>query len=286
MLTKGEKYPVLDHGHVIYVDHMGDDMDIVDAARVSYDGKGKSSDRDLLRYLMRNRHTSPFEMCEIKIIVKCPIFVARQWVRHRTASMNEVSARYTQLPKENYLPKHEDINIQSTDNKQGRGQGKVAAQDEFYFSALDTYDVYERLLDQGVARELSRAVLPLSTYTEFVWKINLHNLMHFLNLRLDQHAQYEIRVYAEAIKELAMRLWPVTMEAFFDYMRDGVHLSRFEKDLLIYLSHRGGGIDEVLLIDLKKKYVQGGAMTEREWNEFVTKFRLDAKINAESENEK
>ncbi|MFP6772512.1 MAG: FAD-dependent thymidylate synthase [Alphaproteobacteria bacterium] len=237
--------PVLDQGFVRVVDYMGDDAAVVQAARVSY-GKGTrqvSEDRGLLRYLMRHRHTTPFEMCEIKFHVKLPVFVARQWIRHRTASINEYSARYSILNREFYIPEPEQLSAQSQDNRQGRGdvlQGEEAARvlDILREDSARNYADYQEMLNeddegnvidpnrQGLARELARMNLPLNIYTEWYWKCNLHNLLHFLSLRADAHAQYEIRVYADAMME-ALHAWvPLTAEAFEDYRMGGVHLSR------------------------------------------------------------
>lgn len=237
--------PVLDQGFVRVVDYMGDDAAVVQAARVSY-GKGTrqvSEDRGLLRYLMRHRHTTPFEMCEIKFHVKLPVFVARQWIRHRTASINEYSARYSILNREFYIPEPEQLSAQSQDNRQGRGgvlQGEEAARvlDILREDSARNYADYQEMLNeddegnvidpnrQGLARELARMNLPLNIYTEWYWKCNLHNLLHFLSLRADSHAQYEIRVYADAMME-ALHAWvPLTAEAFEDYRMGGVHLSR------------------------------------------------------------
>ncbi len=237
--------PVLDQGFVRVIDYMGDDGAVVQAARVSY-GRGTrqvSEDRGLLRYLMRHRHTTPFEMCEIKFHVKLPVFVARQWIRHRTASVNEYSARYSILNREFYMPAPDQLSTQSQDNRQGRGgvlQGEEAARvlDILREDAARNYADYQEMLNeddegnvidpkrQGLARELARMNLPLSIYTEWYWKCDLHNLLHFLSLRADPHAQYEIRVYADAMLE-ALRAWvPLTAEAFEDYRMGGVHLSR------------------------------------------------------------
>ena len=237
--------PILDHGFVRVVDYMGDDGAIVQAARVSY-GRGTrraSDDRGLIRYLMRNRHTSPFEMCEIKLHVKLPIFVARQWIRHRTANVNEYSARYSILDREFYVPSEDVIAAQSEVNRQGRGQklpvGESArVQELMRGDAQRVYDHYEELLNQGpgdepldptrgkLARELARINLSLNYYTQWYWKIDLHNLLNFLSLRVDHHAQYEIRVYAEAILERIIKPWvPLTHEAFCDYRLDGKMLS-------------------------------------------------------------
>lgn len=244
-------HPVLDHGFVAVKDYMGDDLSVLQMARMSYGKgtKGTSDDRALLRYLMRHLHTSPFEGCVIKLHVKLPIFVMRQWVRHRTASLNEYSARYSILPDEFYLPRPEDLAVQSTDNKQGRGQTLTLEQSAEVLrilreEALRSFGTYHQLLNAdedgktidedraGIARELARIGLPLSTYTQMYWQTNLHNLMHFLRLRADVHAQYEIRVYAEKILELMADWVPVTTEAFRDYQLEAERFSRMEVALL------------------------------------------------------
>ncbi len=230
----GDAIPVLDEGYVALLDVMGSDECIVDAARISYDRRGKTEDRALLRYLMRNRHTSPFEMGEMKFEVKMPIFVARQWVRHRTCSMNEMSARYTELPEEMFIP--ETVEMQSVDNKQGREEGSGldngVLRDIIYRANILAYSQYRILLKAGVTREIARGVLPLNIYTKFVWKMDLHNLMHFLKLRLHPHAQQEIRVYAEIMEKLVETCFPITYEAFVDYSRDAYLCSRMEMDVL------------------------------------------------------
>ena len=235
---------VLDHGFVRVVDYMGDDGAIVQAARVSY-GKGTRQNQDdagLIRYLMRHRHTTPFEMCEVKFHVKLPIFVARQWIRHRTANVNEYSARYSLLDREYYLPAPEQICTQSPANHQGRAKplGPEEAAEVLRIlrdDAEHTYANYQHMLNEdddgnpidsgrdGLARELARMNLTLNTYTQWYWKIDLHNLLHFLGLRADHHAQYEIRVYAEAILDLVRRWVPITCAAFEDYRMGGVQLS-------------------------------------------------------------
>jgi thymidylate synthase (FAD) len=236
--------PVLDQGFVRVVDYMGDDGAVVQAARVSY-GKGTrrvSEDRGLIRYLLRHRHTTPFEMCEIKYHVKLPIFVARQWIRHRTANVNEYSARYSILDREFYVPAPEHLATQSQANRQGRGEvleGEEAAR-AFRLLREDAeraHDHYEELLNQradgtiidesrsGLARELARMNLSLNFYTQWYWKIDLHNLLHFLSLRADRQAQYEIRAYAEVMLETVRRWLPLTCEAFEDYVRGGARLS-------------------------------------------------------------
>jgi thymidylate synthase (FAD) len=233
--------PVLDRGFVRVIDYMGDDAAIVQAARVSY-GRGTkqvSSDRGLINYLMRMRHTSPFEMCELKLHVKLPIFVARQWIRHRTASVNEYSARYSVLDDEFYLPAPEHLATQSTANRQGRAEvleepAAALALESIESNAAEAYTRYVALLNEGeaadpdragLARELARAVLPLNTYTQWYWKIDLHNLLHFVALRADPHAQYEIRAYAEMLLEIVRRWVPLTYDAFVDYRLEGASLS-------------------------------------------------------------
>ncbi|WP_119167658.1 FAD-dependent thymidylate synthase [Algihabitans albus] len=236
--------PVLDRGFVRVVDYMGDDAAVVQSARVSY-GRGTKSlrnDEGLLRYLLRHRHTTPFEMCEIKFHVKLPIFVARQWIRHRTANVNEYSARYSILDREFYTPAPEHLAAQSTANRQGRGdvlEGEEATEVLAWLrdDAEQAFGHYETMLNetpdgqprdpnrQGLARELARMTLPLSTYTQWYWKIDLHNLLHFLSLRADSHAQYEIRAYADAMLDVVRRWVPITYQAFQDYAVGGAQLS-------------------------------------------------------------
>ncbi|MFC0407501.1 FAD-dependent thymidylate synthase [Roseomonas elaeocarpi] len=235
---------VLDHGFVRVVDYMGDDAAVVQAARVSY-GRGTravSEDRGLIRYLLRHRHSTPFEMCELKLHVKLPIFVARQWIRHRMANVNEYSARYSVLDREFYIPSPEALAAQSSSNRQGRGdilQGEEAARvlDILRTDADRNYDHYVEMLNedeagqpvdpsrQGLARELARMNLTLNAYTQWYWKTDLHNLLNFLSLRADAHAQYEIRVYADAIMQ-AVEAWvPLCAEAFREYRLGAVTLS-------------------------------------------------------------
>jgi thymidylate synthase (FAD) len=236
--------PVLDHGFVRVIDYMGDDGAIVQAARVSY-GRGTrrvSEDASLIRYLMRHRHSTPFEMCEVKYHVKLPIFVARQWIRHRTANVNEYSARYSILDREFYLPAPEHLAAQSTANRQGRGEvlcGREAARVLALLreDATRNYDHYTEMLNedeagaardpgrQGLARELARINLTLSTYTQWYWKIDLHNLLQFLALRADAHAQYEIRAYAETMLATVKAWVPIAYQAFLDYRLGAVLLS-------------------------------------------------------------
>ena len=236
--------PVLDHGFVRVIDYMGDDAAVVQAARVSY-GRGTrkvSEDRNLIRYLMRHRHSTPFEMCEIKLHVKLPIFVARQWIRHRMANVNEYSARYSVLDREFYLPAPGQLAAQSASNRQGRGdvlEGEEAAAvlDILRDDATRTYDHYLHMLNEapdgstadrgrtGLARELARMNLTLNTYTQWYWKSDLHNLLNFLQLRADPHAQFEIRVYADAILDMVEAWVPDTFTAFRDYRLGAATLS-------------------------------------------------------------
>ncbi|THH35777.1 FAD-dependent thymidylate synthase [Aliishimia ponticola] len=229
-------FPVLDHGFVRVIDYMGDDAAICQAARVSY-GKGTKSvqnDEGLIRYLMRHWHSTPFEMCELKLHVKLPVFVARQWIRHRTANVNEYSARYSILDREFYIPAPEHLAAQSEVNNQGRGQaleGEEAARVLDYLKAdsMRAYDHYEEMIStegqQGLARELARMNLPANIYTQWYWKVDLHNLLHFLRLRADSHAQYEIRVYAEEMCKIVADWVPFAFKAFEDYRMGGATLS-------------------------------------------------------------
>ena len=229
-------YEVLDHGFVRVIDYMGDDNAIVQAARVSY-GQGTKKARDdagLIRYLMRHWHSTPFEMCEIKLHVKLPVFVARQWIRHRTANVNEYSARYSILDREFYIPDQDQLASQAQKNHQGRGELLTGREAEKVLEILKSdstraYDNYESMLSQdnqdGLARELARMNLPANIYTQWYWKTNLHNLFHFLRLRTDSHAQYEIRVYADEILRIVADWVPASFEAFSDYRIHGVQVS-------------------------------------------------------------
>ncbi|MCX8509765.1 MAG: FAD-dependent thymidylate synthase, partial [Rhodobacteraceae bacterium] len=234
-------HPVLDHGLIRVIDYMGDDAAITQAARVSY-GRGTravQNDEGLIRYLMRHWHSTPFEMCEVKFHVKLPVFVARQWIRHRTANVNEYSARYSILDREFYIPEPDQLAAQSTINNQGRGetlQGAEAARvlDLLREDAMRSYDHYEAMLSQaqpdgtpqqGLARELARMNLPANIYTQWYWKVDLHNLFHFLRLRADPHAQYEIRVYAEQMCRIIKDWVPLAYAAFEDYRLGGATLS-------------------------------------------------------------
>lgn len=229
----------LDKGFVRLVDSMGGDDAIVQAARVSY-GKGTSKvsqDRGLIRYLMRHRHTTPFEMVEFKFHCKMPIFVARQWVRHRTANINEYSLRYSEARDEFYYPDPKHIQLQSALNKQGRA-GKIPKKltDKViqYFKEISerSFEMYQELNEAGLARELIRAILPVNLYTEWYWKNDLHNLLHFISLRSDSHAQYEIRVFSDAMAESVQKVAPFAWEAYQDYVVEGMRFSRIEQSLL------------------------------------------------------
>jgi thymidylate synthase (FAD) len=244
--------PVLDRGFVRVIDYMGDDSAIVQAARVSY-GRGTKQSRDdrgLINYLMRNGHTSPFEMCEIKLHVKLPIFVARQWIRHRTANVNEYSARYSVLDNEFYVPDRDQLRAQSSSNRQGRGDLLETDESDQVMKllredALRSYAHYEEMLNEGpdgervnperhgLARELARINLSLGFYTQWYWKVDLHNLMHFLRLRADMHAQFEIREYADVITNEVMKRWvPATLAAFENYRLNGAQLSAQQLDVV------------------------------------------------------
>ena len=261
------KTEVHNHGHVILVDWMGDDNAIVDAARLSY-GQGTVKRTDsvgLIRYLMRHRHTSPFEMVELKFQLKMPIFVARQWIRHRTANINEMSGRYSEMPNEFFI--FEELSVQSQSNKQGRQDGKALRSEEFLremeAQGAEAFALYYDMIDDedDVAREQARVGLPLSTYTEFVWKIDLHNLFHFLKLRTDSHAQREIRDYATLLERHVRDICPIAYQAWVDYSKEAHTFSKQEITLLREMLNgykRIGG--DLLRTDT--------GMTVREVNEF------------------
>jgi thymidylate synthase (FAD) len=271
-----EALPVLDHGFVRVVDYMGDDAAIVQAARVSY-GRGTraaNEDRGLIRYLMRHRHSTPFEMCEIKYHVKLPIFVARQWIRHRTANVNEYSARYSILDREFYIPRPEHLAAQSSSNRQGRGEvldGADAARvlDLLRGDAARTYDHYAEMLNEdadgapldpsrpGLARELARMNLTLNTYTQWYWKADLQNLLHFLALRADAHAQYEIRAYADAMLRTVEAWVPMAFEAFRDYRMGAATLS----------AQMLGVVRRLLTGEAVGQ--EGSGLSKREWRELM-----------------
>jgi len=280
-----EAIPILDHGFIRVVDYMGNDSSIVQAARVSY-GKGTkkvNTDSGLIKYLMRHWHSTPFEMCEIKYHVKLPIFIARQWIRHRTANVNEYSARYSILDKEFYLPKSENLAAQSQSNRQGRGnvlEGDQAKKvlDLLKGDAERTYNNYEEMLNErydgsvidenkiGLARELARMNLTLNTYTQWYWKTDLLNLMNFLRLRADHHAQYEIRTYAEAMLDTLKKWVPITYEAFMDYRVGGTEVSAKGKIILQKLI-KGENVN-----------VEQSGLSKREWNELMIAFDLKNKL--------
>ena len=259
--------PVLDHGFVRVVDYMGDDSAVVQAARVSY-GRGTRralEDEGLIRYLMRHYHSTPFEMCEIKFHIKLPIFIARQWIRHRTANVNEYSARYSILDKDFYLPTPAQLSKQSVTNRQGRGDTLEADTALRVLQLLrddaeQTYGHYEDMLGEeiGLARELARMNLTLNTYTQWYWKTDLHNLFHFLRLRADSHAQYEIRVYAEAMLKLTQAWVPLSYQAFCDYRLGAV---TFSAKMLEVLKQRLAG---------KMVSQEESGLSKREWAEFQT----------------
>jgi thymidylate synthase (FAD) len=260
-------HPVLDHGFVRVIDYMGDDAAIVQAARVSYGAGTKhvQNDEGLIRYLMRHWHSTPFEMCEIKLHVKLPVFVARQWIRHRTANVNEYSARYSILDREFYIPAPENLAAQSTVNNQGRGAVLEGEEAQRVLTMLRedadrSYDHYQEMLSddgqQGLARELARMNLPANIYTQWYWKVDLHNLFHFLRLRADAHAQYEIRVYADAIAAMVADWVPLAFAAFQDYRMGGVNLSAKAVDCLKRI-----GKGEVVTQETS-------GMSKGEWREF------------------
>lgn len=239
-----QPFPVLDKGFVRLVDYLGSDARIVQSARVSY-GEGTKTfreDKGLIDYLLRNQHTSPFEQVSLTFHCKMPIFVARQWVRHRTAKLNEISGRYSVMKDEFYVPSDEAIAFQSTDNKQGRSNEEVPAEVKAKVRELlekgqrQSFVEYEALLEEGVARELARINLPLSLYTEWYWTMDLHNLFHFLALRLDAHAQLEIRKYAEAILEITRAVAPVAVESFENHLLGGARFNRQELEALRQLA--------------------------------------------------
>ena len=280
-----EALPVLDHGFIRVIDYMGNDNSIVQAARVSY-GKGTkkvSTDSGLIKYLMRHWHSTPFEMCEIKYHVKLPIFIARQWIRHRTANVNEYSARYSILDKEFYLPNLDNLAAQSNSNRQGRGDTLSGDQAKKVLNLLKgdaerTYENYEQMLNErydgsiidkkktGLARELARMNLTLNTYTQWYWKTDLLNLMNFLRLRADHHAQYEIRAYADVMLETLKRWVPITFESFMDYRVGGTEISSKGKKIL------------KKLINGEKISIEDSGLSKREWNELMNSFGIKDKL--------
>jgi len=278
-----QPFEVLDHGFVRVIDYMGDDAAVVQAARVSY-GRGTkrvSEDRGLINYLMRHRHSTPFEMCEIKFHVKLPIFVARQWIRHRTANVNEYSARYSILDREFYIPAPDQLAAQSANNRQGRGNlltGPEAARvlELLKRDASQTYASYEEMLNEqadgsrispdreGLARELARMNLTVNYYTQWYWKTDLLNLMHFLSLRADAHAQYEIRVYAEAMLDMVKKWVPICHDAFMEYRIGGAQFSATALKILRRML-AGESVDQ-----------PASGLSAREWREFIAQIRPEA----------
>ncbi len=279
--------PILDHGFIRVVDYMGNDSSIVQSARVSY-GKGTkkvSTDNGLIKYLMRHWHSTPFEMCEIKYHVKLPIFIARQWIRHRTANVNEYSARYSILDKEFYLPETKHLAAQSQSNRQGRGDIIDGEQAKDILNLLkndaeNSYKNYESMLNQrydgstidaskkGLARELARMNLTLNTYTQWYWKTDLLNLMNFLRLRADPHAQYEIRAYADVMLDTLKKWVPITYEAFMDYRVGGTEVSSKGKKVI------------KILLEGKKVSLEDSGLSKREWNELMQSFDLNNLIES------
>lgn len=270
----GHAFPVLDHGFIRVIDYMGDDAAIVQAARVSYGTGTKevSDDRGLIRYLMRHWHSTPFEMCEVKLHVKLPVFVARQWIRHRTANVNEYSARYSILDREFYIPAADQLAVQSTDNKQGRAEVLSPEQareiQEWLIresgKAYDSYIDVSRPVEDGgrygLARELARMNLPTNIYTQWYWKTDLHNLFHFMRLRADAHAQWEIRQYAEVIRDLVAAWVPHAAEAFEDYRMHAVTFSRQEMEVIRERFLKNAALE-----------IGGPEMSNREWRDFAKK---------------
>ncbi len=272
-----KEFRILDKGFVRLIDIMGSDASIVQAARVSY-GKGTKSvseDKSLIRYLMRNKHTSPFEMVEFKFHVKLPIFVARQWIRHRTANVNEYSGRYSEMKDDFYSPEIEQIRPQSQSNKQGRADesfsdeksNAIASRISEYQS--NSFAEYNSLLNEGLARELARINLPVSNYTEWYWKIDLHNLFHFLRLRMDHHAQYEIRVYAEQIAEIVKMAVPLAYSAFEDYVLNAISFSGVELNILKQMMND---------YELTKENLENFGIKGREYSEFLEKIEKIKRI--------
>ncbi len=274
--------PVLDHGFVRVIDYMGTDSAIVQAARVSYGAGTKKVNEDagLINYLLRHRHTTPFEMCEIKFHIKLPIFIARQWIRHRTANVNEYSGRYSIMDKEFYIPQPEHLAAQSTTNRQGRGEVLEGAQaarvlEILKADSVNAYAHYEEMMNcdeegnifdeskPGLARELARMNLPVNFYTQWYWKIDLHNLMHFLALRADSHAQYEIRAYANVMLDVLKAWVPVTYQAFMDYRMGGASIS-------------AKGLDAIRRMIAGQQVTQeNSGMSKGEWREFTEILKLD-----------
>jgi len=289
------KYPkgaikCLDQGFIRLVDSMGSDAAIVQAARVSY-GKGTTKlnrDKALIRYLLRHRHSTPFEMVELKFHAKMPIFVARQWVRHRTANINEYSLRYSEAQHDFYIPEMQAIHFQSQFNKQGRDEAEVPDKLKqkvvAYFSEISekTYSIYEELNAAGIARELARGILPVNLYTEWYWKNDLHNIFHFLRLRMDEQAQYEIRVFANAMAQLVEQVVPIAYEAFVDYTINGMPFSKLEQELF------SAQLPQRFIVDLKDEILYRivaslNATKKRSKNELYKLYRRNGGADSEQD---
>lgn len=278
----GLYFPVLDHGFVSLVDYMGSDEDVEQAARVSYGSKtrGRKERRGLIRYLRRHKHTTPSEMVELKFHCCMPIFIARQWIRHRTANVNEASGRYSLLPMLFYTPEREQLLKQSKTNKQGRSEEQLEAL--VYENAVATWQdsrkvaqyTYEWLGSKDVAKELARIDLPLSTYTQWYWKIDLHNLMHFLSLRVDSHAQWEIQQYGRIMAAMLKRVAPLSYEAWVDYDVAGARLSRMELNAIrTFIAVDEAGRMETEKTLMGPPYLAELGLSEREVSEFQAKLR-------------
>lgn len=273
-----DKIDCLDHGYVQLTAVMGNDRSIVDAARLSISGENVKSvqeDRGLIRYLMRHRHSSPFEQVQFQFMMKMPIFVARQFIRHRTSSVNELSGRYSEMPEEYYVPEAENISHQSTMNKQGRSDmmdDAIEHVGHFRNEAIESFTHYRTRIGRDMARELARINLPLSTYTQWIWSQNLHNLFHLLSLRMDKHSQYEIRVFAEAIASIVKQVCPIAYGAFEDYRLNSMTFSRQEVEAIktvLFLS--GVGPNK----GFQASHVVGDSFpTKREALEFDEKLKL------------
>ncbi len=269
----GKQIPILDHGFIRVIDYMGSDDSIVQAARISY-GKGtkrKQDDQNLINYLMRHKHTTPFEMCEIKLHIKMPIFVARQWIRHRSANVNEYSARYSIMSDDYYVPKSENISVQSLTNKQGRETaGLDSDQAENIINKIKNFsqqglELYKELLNQdslgnlidpskpNLSKELARIILGVNFYTEMYWKIDLHNLLHFLHLRASDHAQYEIQVYAKCIEDI-IKIWtPISYEAYKNYRKNNVSIQKSAFDAITSNTDKKNAIETLASLNMSKR---------------------------------
>ncbi len=285
-----KEFPVLDKGFVRLVDYMGGDERVVQSARVSY-GQGTKNvrtDRGLIRYLMRNEHTSPFEQVQLTFHSKMPIFVARQWVRHRTARLNEISGRYSIMEPEFYVPEETQVNFQSTNNKQGRSSKTPPKEQveeilkEIEKEQSESYGLYKGRIDTGLAKELSRINLPLSLYTQWYWNIDMHNLFHFLRLRTDSHAQKEIRDYADVMAMITKKVAPMSYEAFEDYQKNSIKFSSKENELLKAIIEKGAehfdSDSEFIELCKSVDFAKGDNLTDkrkltREGKEFRQKIR-------------